>query len=125
MYTYPEADLLSNIMLSVLAIMVLLVAGGVIYAIVYAIFMFIFSGGNEEKIKKAWNSIRYAILWFILTLVILFAIPWALRAMKVPGYQYYTSENIFKTAKLWLNKTIEVFNGNKSTPVDTTSEYEL
>jgi hypothetical protein len=44
MYTYPEADLLSNIMLSVLAIMVLLVAGGVIYAIVYAIFMFIFSG---------------------------------------------------------------------------------
>jgi hypothetical protein len=45
--------------------------------------------------------------------------------MKVPGYKYYTSENIFKTAKLWLNKTIEVFNGNKSTPVDGTSEYEL
>jgi len=124
MYTYPQWDLLSNIMLSVLAIMVLLVVGGVIYAIVYAIFMFIFSGWNEEKIKKAWNSIRYAVLGFILTLIILFAIPGTLRALKVPGYQYYTSSNIFKTAKIWLSKIIEVFNQQKA-PVDVDENYEL
>jgi cbb3-type cytochrome oxidase subunit 3 len=43
----------------VLASLVLLVFIGVVYAILYAVIMFIFSGGNEEKIKKAWNSIRY------------------------------------------------------------------
>jgi len=115
---YPQNDLMSNVILSLLAIMVLLVFWGVIYAIVYAIFMFIFSGWNEEKIKKAWNSIRYAILWFILTLIILFWIPGFLRAIKVPWYQYYTASNIFKTAKVWLNKVIEVFN-HTSTPVST------
>jgi len=124
MYTYPQWDLLSNIMLSVLAILVLLVFWGVIYAIVYAIFMFIFSGWNEEKIKKAWNSIRYAVLGFILTLIILFAIPGALRALKVPGYQYYTSSNIFKTAKIWLNKVIDVFNQQKA-PENVDGNYEL
>jgi len=123
---YPQNDLMSNVILSLLAIMVLLVFWGVIYAIVYAIFMFIFSGWNEEKIKKAWNSIRYAILWFILTLIILFWIPGFLRAIKVPWYQYYTASNIFKTAKVWLNKVIEVFN-HTSTPVSTgvDGEYNL
>ena len=123
---YPQNDLMSNVILSILAIMVLLVFGWVIYAIVYAIFMFVFSGWNEEKIKKAWNSIRYAVLWFILTLVILFWVPGFLRAIKVPGYQYYTASNIFKTAKIWLNKVIDVFN-HTSTPVSQPidGEYSL
>ena len=115
---YPQNDLMSNVILSILAIMVLLVFGWVIYAIVYAIFMFVFSWWNEEKIKKAWNSIRYAVLGFILTLIILFWIPGFLRAIKVPGYQYYTSANIFKTAKAWLNTVIEVFN-HSSTPISS------
>ena len=123
---YPQNDLMSNVILSILAIMVLLVFGGVIYAIVYAIFMFVFSGWNEEKIKKAWNSIRYAVLGFILTLIILFWIPGFLRAIKVPGYQYYTSANIFKTAKIWLNKVIDVFN-HTSTPISPSvdGDYSL
>jgi len=124
MYTYPQWDLLSNIVLSVLSIIVLLVFAGIAYAIIYAIFMFIFSGWSDEKIKKAWNSIRYAILWFLLTLVVLFAIPGALRTLKVPGYQYYTSSNIFKTAKIWLNKIIDVFNQQKN-PVNADENYEL
>jgi heme/copper-type cytochrome/quinol oxidase subunit 2 len=53
---------MADVILNILAILTLLVFIGVIYAVVYATFMFIFSGGNEEKIKKAWNSIRYALL---------------------------------------------------------------
>ena len=124
MFTYPQHDPLSNLILNVFGIMVLLVFIWVIYAIVYAVFMFIFSWWNEEKIKKAWNSIRYAVLGFILTLLILFAVPWVLKLLKVPGYNYYTTENIFKNAKSWLNKVVEVFNQSKKDNF-IPSEYEL
>jgi len=112
-----EGSMLSNIILNILAILVLLVFIGVIYALVYAIFMFVFSWWNEEKIKKAWSSIRYALLWFLLTLIVLFAIPWFLRAIKVPGYRQYTSQNVFKTAKWWVYTIMWVFHSTKS-PVD-------
>jgi len=107
---YWDNTLMANIILNILALLVLLVFVGVLYAIVYSIFMFVFSGGNEEKIKKAWNSIRYALLWFILTLIILFAVPWFLRAIHVPGYTQYTSANVFKKSKEWLNRVINIFN---------------
>ena len=107
---YAENSLMSNVILSVLAILVLLVFMWVLYAIVYSIIMFVFSGGNEEKIKKAWNSIRYALFWFMLTLIILFAVPWFLKVIRVPGYNQYTATNIFKEAKVWLNKMIWVFS---------------
>jgi len=112
-----ENTLMANVILNILAILVLLVFAGVLYAIIYSIVMFVFSGGNEERIKKAWNSIRYALLWFILTLIILFAVPWFLRAIHVPWYRQYTSENVFKTAKVWLNRIIDVFNKTES-PID-------
>ena len=118
-------DLVSSVIVNVLAILVLLVFLWVIYAILYAIFMFVFSWGNEEKIKKAWSSIRYALLWFILTLIILFAIPWFLRAIKVPNYHIYTSTNIFKTSKKWLNKIIHVFQQPSSRPYSSDEEYDM
>jgi len=122
---YAENSLMANVILNILAVLVLLVFIGVLYAIVYSIFMFVFSGGNEEKIKKAWNSIRYALLWFILTLIILFAVPWFLRAIHVPGYTQYTSANVFKKSKEWLNRIIDVFN-NTDSPVDyDTWDYSL
>ncbi len=125
MYAYPQGDLFSNIILNLLALMTLGVFIGVIYAILYAVFMFIFSWWNEQKITKAWNSIRYALVWFVLTLIILFAIPGLLRAIKVPWYRYYTSENVFKTAKRWVKKTIEIFNNSKPTIDSTDGEYQL
>jgi len=121
-----ENTLMANVILNIFAILVLLVFAGVLYAIIYSIIMFVFSWGNEEKIKKAWNSIRYALLWFILTLIILFAVPWFLRAIHIPWYRQYTSENIFKTSKTWLNKVIDVFNKTDS-PIDygDDGEYNL
>ncbi len=120
-----EWSMMSNVILNLLSILTLLVFIGVIYAVVYAVFMFVFSWGNDEKIKKAWNSIRYSLLGFILTLIILIAIPWFLRAIKVPWYNQYTSANIFETSKLWVNKVIEVFD-DTSNPVDLQRwDYEL
>jgi ABC-type Fe3+ transport system permease subunit len=122
---FPEHSLMANVILSILAIMVLLVFVGIVYAVVYSVFMFIFSWWNEEKIKKAWNSIRYAILWLILTLFILFAIPWFLRTIKVPWYKNYTAWNIFKTAKGWLNRVVDVFNNTQSPLHWNIDDYQL
>lgn len=121
-----QNDLMSNLILNILAWMVLIVFVWVIYAIAYAVIMFIFSWWDETKIKKAWNSIRYSLLWFILTLIILFAIPWILRTLHVPWYKLYTSTNIFKTSKLWLNKIIWVFEQNKwnTVPNDITPNWD-
>ncbi len=122
-----QSDLMTNIILNLLALLVLLVFLWVIYAIVYSVFMFVFSGWDEWKIKKAWNSIRYALLWFLLTLVILFAIPGFLRTIKVPNYQAYTSTAIFKTAKWWLFKIVNVFDQNNTNTINTTvnGDYNL
>jgi hypothetical protein len=68
-------------------------------------------------------SLRYALLGFIFSLIILFSIPGFLRLIKVPGYNYYTPSNIFNTAKYWVKKTINVFS--KTSPIDLNSNYEL
>lgn len=120
---FQEWSLMSNIILKLLALLTLLVFIWVIYAVLYSIFTFIFSWGNEEKIKKAWSSIRYAILGFILTLIILIAVPWFLRAIKVPWYKQYTSTNVFINAKSLVNIIVKIFQNNNG-PVGTdTNSY--
>jgi hypothetical protein len=52
MYTYPQGDIVSNMILNILAGLVILIFSGVVYSILYAAFMFIFSGGKDEKIQK-------------------------------------------------------------------------
>jgi hypothetical protein len=62
------------------------------------VYNFIFSGGDQAKIKEAWNSIRYMILGVIMTIVFLFIFPVLFKKLNVPGYEQYNAQNIFKTA---------------------------
>ncbi|MDR2190069.1 MAG: hypothetical protein LBP53_02535 [Candidatus Peribacteria bacterium] len=61
-----------DIILFVLALAVLVVFFGCIYAFFRAIFLFIFSKGEDAKVKAAWNSIRYMIIGLFLTIMLLF-----------------------------------------------------
>jgi hypothetical protein len=61
-----------DIILFILAIAILLIFIGCIYAFFHAIFLFIFSKGEETKVKAAWNSIRYMIIGLFLTIMLLF-----------------------------------------------------
>lgn len=88
-------DSISLMILTILALLVILIFIGSIYAFFYAIITFIFSAGDPEKIKKAWNSIRYMILGIVMTLMVLFIFPIILKKVQVPGYEYYTASNIF------------------------------
>jgi len=62
----PETTTMLNspadIILFILAIVVLLVFIGCIYAFFAAVWHFIRSKGEEKEVKAAWNSIRYMVI---------------------------------------------------------------
>ena len=45
---------------------------------------FILSAGNEEKIKKAVNTIRYSIIGLIVTFISFFAVAWISKLLDIP-----------------------------------------
>ncbi|MFA6038984.1 MAG: hypothetical protein WCV62_03600 [Candidatus Peribacteraceae bacterium] len=45
---------------------------------------FILSAGNEEKIKKAVHTIRYAIIGLFVTFIAFFAVSWMARILDIP-----------------------------------------
>lgn len=87
-----------NIILTVLALVIIAICIWCIYAFVRAIFLFIFSQWKEDKIKAAWNSIRYMIIGIILTIILLFVFPLIFKWMNVKWYENYSAKNIFNKA---------------------------
>lgn len=45
---------------------------------------FILSAGNEEKIKKAVHTIRYAIIGLVVTFLAFFAVSWTSKLLDIP-----------------------------------------
>ena len=45
---------------------------------------FILSAGNEDKIKKAVQTIRFSIIGLIVTFVAFFAVAWISRLLEIP-----------------------------------------
>lgn len=120
---YPWYTSRENVFLTILALIVIIIFWGAIYAFIYAIFLFIFSKWDENKIKKAWNSIRYAILWIILMIFLLFVFPIIFKKLHIPGYKIYTAENIFKKAtfiiKKFFKEVEKSWNSNFNEDYDT------
>jgi len=104
------SDTVSEIILFVLAIMVILIAAWCIFAFVRAIFFFIFSQGKEEKIKKAWNSIRYMIIGIFLTIILLYLFPRIFRLVWLENYEKYNAKSIFNKAWTILSNVFELKN---------------
>ena len=98
MTTTYGPDSIQNIILFVLAAMVILIAAWCIFSFVRAIFFFIFSQWKDEKIKKAWNSIRYMIIWIFLTVILLFLFPFIFKLVWMDNYEKYNAKSIFNKA---------------------------
>lgn len=99
----------SSFVLTVFAILIIIIFGGSIFAFFSAVYLFIFSAGEAEKIKKAWNSIRYMILGVILTVIFLFIFPIIFKKIQLPGYELYSANNIFRQAS-YLIKSVFGFS---------------
>lgn len=82
-------------LLTIISVLIIGVFLWAVYAFFQAIYLFIFSAWDTEKIKKARNSIRYMVLWIFLTLFFLFAFPIIFKRINVPWYEAYTANNVF------------------------------
>jgi len=103
-----SSDPVSDIILFVLALMVILIAAGCIFSFVRAIFFFIFSQWKEEKIKKAWNSIRYMIIGIFLTIILLYLFPLIFRLVWLENYEKYKAKSIFNKASSILSSVFSL-----------------
>jgi len=99
---------IQNLILIILAIVIIIIAVWSIYAFVRAIFLFIFSQWKEEKIKKAWNSIRYMIVGIFLSVLLLFMFPLIFKRVGLDNHEEYTAKNIFNKAWELINKTFHL-----------------
>ncbi len=79
---------IEDVILTILAILVILILVGTIYSIIRAIIQFVFSNGDSEKIKKAWNGIRYTIIGMIITIFLLFFFPIIFQRVSSQGKSY-------------------------------------
>lgn len=52
---------------------------------------FILSAGNEDKIKKAVQTIRYSIIGLIVTFVAFFAVAWISKLLDIPFELNFTT----------------------------------
>lgn len=114
----------SNFVLTIFAILIIIIFGGSIYAFFSAVYLFIFSAGEAEKIKQAWNSIRYMILWVILTVIFLFIFPIIFKKIRLPGYELYSANNIFHHAGI-LVKSLFGFSKEAVTEYQKDTENDL
>ncbi|PZM86909.1 MAG: hypothetical protein DLD55_04165 [candidate division SR1 bacterium] len=110
-----------EIVLYALGTVVLIICGGCVYAFFRAIFLFIFSKGDEKEIKAAWSSIRYMILGLFFTVMLLFISPTLLKFMNVQGADKYTPKAIFTYMGKILSKIGSL--GNIIKESQKTNEY--
>lgn len=126
-----------EIVLYALGAIVLIICWGCIYAFLRAIFLFIFSKGDEKEIKSAWSSIRYMILGMFFTVMLLFVSPTLLKFMNVQGADKYTPKAIFTymgkilghIGKLWNvikeSQTANQYNGTLYYDLNTSTPQNL
>lgn len=87
---------MEDVILTIFAVIVLIIFVWCLVTFIRAIFFFVFSQAKEENKKKWWNSIRFMIIWLILTFALLFLIPTMLRFMNVPDYKNYSIIKVFR-----------------------------
>ena len=87
-----------------LAISIFVLASGMfsILFILWGWLLLILSGGKDEKIKPAINTIRYAVIWIIVTVFTIFVFPIFWRLLGLDVEKYAEPKRIFeKIEEIW------------------------
>ncbi len=89
----------NSIMTTILAVILLIVFLWAIYSFIRVIGIFVFSHWDKEKVKKAYTSIRFMILWVLLSLLLIFVFPLVFKRLHVKDAEDYNVKNIFN--RMW------------------------
>lgn len=85
--------------------LVVLVAGlCAILFIVWGGLMLILSGGKDEKVKPAINSIRYAVIGIIVIVIAIFVAPKVSEMLGLGTHDYLSPKSIFDTIQELMSK---------------------
>ena len=96
--------------------LIVLVAGLCsILFIVWGGLMLILSGGKDEKVKPAINSIRYAVVGIIVIVIAIFVAPKVSEMLGLGTHLYLTPKSIFDTIKVLMN---QIFGAGNDTYFD-------
>ena len=125
MNTWMSQSTVQNAILIVLALMVIIICVWCIYSFFRAIFFFIFSQWKDDKLKKAWNSIRYMILWIFLTITFLFVFPIIFRLAWLDNPEVYTAKNIFNKAWDILSNVFKIKDVVRESQLDSQYRGDL
>ena len=109
-----EINSIEDILLTILAILVIMILVGTIVSIIRAIISFVFSNGDNDKIKKAWNGIRYAILGLIMTVLLLFIFPIVFQRLGAQSVTNYSARAILERAMVLGRKLLGAGNFDTS-----------
>lgn len=80
--------------------------------------MLILSGGKDEKVKPAINSIRYAVIGIIVIVIAIFVAPKISEMLGLGTHNYLSPQNIFNTIKVLMK---QIFGGANDTYYDGSS----
>lgn len=76
-------------------------------AIIFVIWwglMLILSGGKDEKVKPAINSIRYAVIGIIVIVIAIFVAPKISEMLWLGQHDYLSPKSIFDTIKMLMGR---------------------
>lgn len=78
--------------------------------------MLILSGGKDEKVKPAINSIRYAVIGIIVIVIAIFVAPKVSEMLWLGTHDYLSPKSIFDTIKILMGR---IFGTSSSATIDT------
>jgi Type IV secretion system pilin len=93
--------------------LVVLVAGlCAILFIIWGWLMLILSGGKDEKVKPAINSIRYAVIGIIVIVIAIFVAPKVSEMLGLGNHDYLSPKSIFDMIKILMARIFGTSTGN-------------
>ncbi|PID86319.1 hypothetical protein CSB08_00970 [Candidatus Gracilibacteria bacterium] len=100
---------MGDLLLTIISIFVLLAGIFSIVFILWGGLLLVLSGGKDEKIKPAINTIRYAVIGVVVTVLTIFVFPIFGRLLSLDVEKYARPEAIFNKIgeignKIFLNK---------------------
>ena len=78
--------------------------------------MLILSGGKDEKVKPAINSIRYAVIWIVVIVAAIFIAPKVSEMLGLGEHDYLSPGSIFDMIKILMNRIFGTWDDPLTSP---------
>ncbi|PID83827.1 hypothetical protein CSB09_04095 [Candidatus Gracilibacteria bacterium] len=107
----------SEIIGTAVALVVLVAGLASIVFIIWGGLMLILSGGKDDRVKPAINSIRYAVIGIIVIVIAIFVAPRVVSFLGLGDYSFLSPQEIFHTIQDLISRIFGGGGGGTSTVI--------